>query len=86
LLQQALASAAVEAGSSSGPDGWVLKMQLQVYSLQTLERQVFDQIDRTPSVLDCDSRVPLVVASRAWVDEDHQFFYPDVEEADFGLS
>jgi len=54
--------------------------------LQTLERQIFDQIDRTPSVLDCDSRVPLVAVSRAWVGEDHQLFYPDVEEADFDLS
>lgn len=54
--------------------------------MQTLERLISDQIDRTLSVLDCDSRVPLVVASRAWVDEDHQLFYPDVAEADFGLS
>jgi hypothetical protein len=60
-------------------------MQLRVYLLQTLERLISDQIDRTLSVLDCDSRVPLVVASRAWVDEDHQLFYPDVAEADFGL-
>jgi hypothetical protein len=62
----------------------VLRMRLQACSAWNLEMPIVDRIDQTPSVSDYGLKGPLVAASPAWVDEDHQLFVPDVAVAGSG--